>query len=238
MMEAQSNYSTVRGLVIPYSVGDGLYSDLRQSKNYSAEVIFKKCNDFAYRNFDRVKDYELENIERELGEPRDNLVPPQSAGGFSRFAMRSYQNNWALSRNPVWQDYSPPYGGGDCQNYVSQVIKAGGAPFDDLGSHKWYWYSDTQRTASWTGVNSMQNYIRYNSGLGPNVIFVSSASLLLTGDMVHIDWDSNGSYYHAVAIYNPGSSPTISGHTEDCINKKLSDYPGAKQYIHFTHYGN
>ena len=189
-MEAQSNYSTVRGLVIPYSVGDGLYSDLRQSKNYSAEVIFKKCNDFAYRNFDRVKDYELENIERELGEPRDNLVPPQSAGGFSRFAMRSYQNNWALSRNPVWQDYSPPYGGGDCQNYVSQVIKAGGAPFDDLGSHKWYWYSDTQRTASWTGVNSMQNYIRYNSGLGPNVIFVSSASLLLTGDMVHIDVDS------------------------------------------------
>ena len=58
------------------------------------------------------------------------------------------------------------------------------------------------------GVNSMQNYIRYNTGLGPNGVFVSSASSLLTGDMVHIDWDNDGSYNHAVAIYIPGASPT------------------------------
>ena len=238
MLEEQAGYCRVRGLIVPYSVGDDLYSDLRQIKDYSSETIFQKCNQFVYAEFNMVRDNELENIEGELGELRDNVTSTQSTGDFSRFAMRSYQNNWALSRNPAWQDYSPPYGGGDCQNYVSQIIKAGGAPFDDSGSHKWYWYSDSQRTASWTGVNSMQNYIRYNSGLGPNGIFGPSASSLLTGDMVHIDWDNDGSYNHAVAIYNPGSSPTISGHTEDCINKKLSDYPGAKQYIHFTHYGN
>ena len=239
MLEEKSNHSTVRGLPIPYSTRDDVYSDLYHAKDYSSDAIFRKCTDFAYRNFAMMREYELENIERELGEPQEkNDFAPQSIGDFSRFAMMSYQNNWALSRNPAWQDYSPPYGGGDCQNYVSQIIKAGGAPFDDSSSHKWYWYSDTQRTASWTGVNSMQNYIRYNTGLGPNGVFVSSASSLLTGDMVHIDWDNDGSYNHAVAIYNPGSSPTISGHTEDCINKKLSDYPGAKQYIHFTHYGN
>jgi len=239
MLEDQTNYSRVKGLVLPYCQDNGLQSDdLHQTKEYSSEVIFKQCDDFTYRNFDLIRANETKNIERELDESRDSIIndSPQATGDFSRFTMKSYQNNWALSRNPAWGDFSDL--GGDCQNYVSQIIKAGGAPFDASGSYQWYYYGYENRIPSWTGVNSMQTYIQYNSGLGPNGIFVSSASTLLTGDMVHIDWDNDGSYNHAVAIYNSGTSPTVSGHTEDCINKKLSDYPGTKKYIHFTHYGD
>lgn len=235
MMEEQTDFSKIYGLVIPWCKGDALYSELQQTEPHSTEIMIQFCNDFPYRNFDELRANEEINIAKELDEAQHNAFLPLGTGNFSRFAMKNYQNNWALSRNPAWGDYSEY--GGDCQNYVSQVIKAGGAPFDELGSYKWYWYSDVKRTPSWTGVNSMQTYISYNSGLGPNGIFVSSASSLLTGDMVHIDWNSNGTFDHAVAIYNPGSSPTVSGHTEDCINKRLSDYPGTKKYIHLTQYG-
>ena len=235
MIEEQTSFGKINGLVLPWCKDNGFYLVLGQTIRHSATAIFQHCDNFTYNNFNNLIANEEKNIKKELGELRDNVNYPQGTGDFSRFAMKSYQNNWALSRNPIWADYTGL--GGDCQNYASQVIKAGGAPFDESGSYKWYWYSDANRSPSWTGVISMQNYIRYNSGLGPNGKFVSSASTLLTGDMVHIDLNSNGTYDHAVVIYNPGSSPTVSGHTEDCINKRLSEFPGTKQYICLTHYG-
>lgn len=189
----------------------------------------------------RISKLEELTIQEEADQMTEVSSVPKSTDdlnslSFSRFAMRNYQNNWALSRNPNWGDFSNL--GGDCQNYASQVIFAGGAPMDQVGSYQWYYFGPGNRVPAWTGVRSMQTYILNNSGVGPHGVLHSSADTLLCGDMVHIDWDYDGLYDHAVVIYNAGANPTISSHTQDLLNYELSNLGGSKRYIHLTGYDN
>jgi len=46
---------------------------------------------------------------------------------FNRWRAVEYTTPWALGRNPDFPDYSSlAGGGGDCSNFVSQVLLAGG----------------------------------------------------------------------------------------------------------------
>lgn len=189
----------------------------------------------------RISKLEEATIQEEAKQMNEGSLVPQSTDdldslSFSRFAMRNYQNKWALSRNPNWGDFSKL--GGDCQNYASQVIFAGGAPMDQVGSYQWYYLGPGNRVPAWTGVRSMQTYILNNSGVGPHGVLHSSANTLLCGDMIHIDWDYDGLYDHAVVIYNAGSNPTLSSHTQDLLNYELSNLGGSKRYIHLSGYDN
>ncbi|MEQ8197598.1 MAG: amidase domain-containing protein [Clostridiaceae bacterium] len=60
--------------------------------------------------------------------------------------------------------------GGDCTNFVSQVLRAGGLPMigypDYSNISSWYYYGSNppQRSYSWTGVNQfMQHWANYNN---------------------------------------------------------------------------
>ncbi len=185
--------------------------------------------------------YEKQNIARELAESSiQEQLPPstgENRGSFDREAMRLYQEKWALGRNPEYFDISQY--GGDCQNYVSQVIFAGGAPMDEEGTHQWYYYGSSNRSYAWTAVQSMQKYLLGNTyGKGPRGVLVQKAQSLLSGDTVHIDRDNDGSDDHAVAIFREGSSPTITGHTRDQLDYPLHYIVGAKKYFHLVDYGN
>lgn len=57
--------------------------------------------------------------------------------------------------------------GGDCTNYVSQILRAGGAPLDTTGNYQWYYHKVTDRSPSWTGVNQLYNYLIHNDYVGP-----------------------------------------------------------------------
>lgn len=45
----------------------------------------------------------------------------------------------------------------DCANFVSQCVHEGGAQFW-TGSNPWYFYSDSNRSASWTGANQFKDH--------------------------------------------------------------------------------
>ena len=50
---------------------------------------------------------------------------------YNREAAVAYAKKWALGRNPAYKDYELL--GGDCTNYISQSLHAGGIPFDHNG---------------------------------------------------------------------------------------------------------
>lgn len=68
---------------------------------------------------------------------------------FTKYDRRSaakYAMKWALSSNPAYKNYEA--WGGDCTNFISQCVHAGGIPFDHNGNNilrKWYWYSEIGR---------------------------------------------------------------------------------------------
>ena len=51
---------------------------------------------------------------------------------YDRKSAAGYAMKWALSRNTAYKDYEE--WGGDCTNFISQCVHAGGIPFDNNGN--------------------------------------------------------------------------------------------------------
>jgi hypothetical protein len=94
---------------------------------------------------------------------------------YNRTAAKAYIDKWWYRRNPAWGTFDDL--GGDCTNWMSQIINAGGVPEDKTGGYQWYWDNmqaprsspPYTRSASWAGVNELWNYIQGNSSNnGPN----------------------------------------------------------------------
>lgn len=87
-----------------------------------------------------------------------------------------------------WQNYNPNYFnynsmGGDCANFVSQCLRAGGLEMTD----GWYWDSYNDHSASWISCRAMYSYFK-NSGYtvieNPSNSQVIKGILCFTGLMV------------------------------------------------------
>ena len=105
-----------------------------------------------------------------LAEARENLLLRESQGGgldtakscdhpLDRAAAVSYANAHADTRNPNYADYTSR--GGNCQNYVSQCLAAGGAQLDNSGDQQW-----NTGAASWISVSNFRRYLQNNTGAG------------------------------------------------------------------------
>lgn len=83
---------------------------------------------------------------------------------YDRGAAYSYMQTYAASRNGAWRTYD--YSGGNCQNFGSQVLYAGGIPMDQEGDAQWYWKNHYDQNYSWINVSRFANYARGNTGYG------------------------------------------------------------------------
>ncbi|MBC7195217.1 MAG: amidase domain-containing protein [Caldisericia bacterium] len=127
--------------------------------------------------------------------------------------------------NTCYKNFNPY--GGDCANYVSQCLHAGGQPriFDDgtypTGLNPWYYKnngtcnttSDDSWNTSWINADSLLHLI-INSGRGE----IESYSLLCIGDVAFWDEEPNGTMNHAVFVTVSGS-----GGNPDLMNSHTND---------------
>lgn len=160
---------------------------------------------------------------------------------YNREAAVDYARRWALYRNPKYKDYDP--WGGDCTNYISQCIHAGKIPFDHDGKdimHKWYWYSDSSRTPTWTSADAFGRYILNNNEYQTSNygIYATLADYdeLEKGDLVQLIYE--GAAYHTMIISevildnrNYLIDYLVCQHTEDLIDFPLSEKEGERRYI-------
>lgn len=115
------------------------------------------------------------NMERRQGQLLQlaNTVP-EAANPYDRAAAVAYSDTWVGRRNPEWAYYDQY--GGNCNNFASQVLLAGGIPMDVQGSIalQWKWYGEevnpsqwaVGRSPSWAGVEEFYQYAELNSGYG------------------------------------------------------------------------
>ena len=76
---------------------------------------------------------------------------------YNRENAVTYAKRWALSRNPLFTDYTRL--GGNCTNFVSQAILAGSCAMDYSSPFGWYYASDGDRAPAWTGVEFLYNFL-------------------------------------------------------------------------------
>lgn len=84
---------------------------------------------------------------------------------YNREAARDYALKWAYGYNPDFYNFDKL--GGDCTNFASQVLYAGGLPMNYTPTFGWYYRSLNDRAPAWTGVNEFYRFLTTNTGIGP-----------------------------------------------------------------------
>lgn len=143
---------------------------------------------------------------------------------------------WALNPNPQFYDYTPI--GGDCTNFVSQVILAGGAVMNYNPVHGWYYIDPNRKSPSWTGVNFLYDFLVSNRERGPWAKEVDFRNIQ-AGDIIQLSFRNDGVFQHSLAVTGIDlpqnlDSIHVSTHTPNLRNVKLTtEYTWKK--IRFIH---
>lgn len=157
---------------------------------------------------------------------------------YDREKALAYAHRWAFGRNPAYYDFSRL--GGDCTNFISQCIYAGCGTMNPKPVTGWYYYNSYNRTASWTGVQFLYNFLISNDGPGP---FAEEVSLseIVPGDIIQLSFDGNV-FRHSLFVVDREKAATpeniqIATHTFDRDHYPLSNYAFMKyRCLHIVGY--
>jgi hypothetical protein len=152
------------------------------------------------------------------------------------YAVKRYQRNraveyarrWALSRNPLFEDFGDL--GGNCTNFVSQCILAGSCVMNFTPTYGWYYRSAEDRAPAWTGVDALYRFLigdptfeEQNGGIGPYAVEVEEAAAE-PGDVIQLARE-DGTYYHSLLLTGKqGTELLVSAHSRDALDRPLSTY--------------
>ena len=117
-------------------------------------------------------------------------------GRYDRAAALAYGQRWACGRNPAYFDFSDF--GGDCTNFISKCLYAGCGEMNDTPVRGWYYRDSARRTASWTGVEYLYQFLTGNRGRGPRAAVVERGRIVPV-DVVQLGGMS-GAFYHSQLV--------------------------------------
>ena len=140
---------------------------------------------------------------------------------YNRVNAVNYAKEYALSPNPNFK-YFDVYEtlGGDCTNFVSQCLLAGGIPMTYSTEHAW-WYNNNSWSVPWAVAHSLYWTLKVNNesnNYGPKGSEISELSLLKLGDLIFYE-DNRGRIYHSAIVTSfDDTLPLISQHTFNALN--------------------
>ena len=147
---------------------------------------------------------------------------------YNREVAVEYALKWALSRNPLFYDFTG--GGGNCTNFVSQSVLAGALTMNPTDTFGWYYTNLNDRSPSWTGVREFYEFMcgigdfaPIRNRVGPFCEEVSREKMEI-GDVVQLA-NSRGQFYHSLLVtgFRDGDI-LISAQSNDALNRPLSTY--------------
>ncbi len=177
--------------------------------------------------------------------PRAAITRPAPAapkdltgGAYDYKAMAAYAEKH-------WRDYNPDYpsfdgqgAGGDCTNFVSQALKAGGwkhVPGYVYDYTRWFGNADIQ-SHSFIGVNEW-SWFALNSERATSLANVYQLDV---GDVLQVDFDRDGSKDHTMIVtYRSARGvPYLSYHSTNThrrsVESIIASYPNAAYYAYRT----
>lgn len=159
---------------------------------------------------------------------------------YDRQLVVEYAKKWALSRNPKYYNFDAV--GGDCTSFASQCIYAGSKKMNYTKDLGWYYINGNKKSASWSGVEYLYQFLINNKGIGPQAIETSQNKIDI-GDIAQLSFDGE-QYSHTLVIVNIENKFTLRGikiasHTFDSFNKAISEYNFQKiRFIHIERVGS
>ena len=144
---------------------------------------------------------------------------------YSRGKAVAYAHQWAHGRNPRYANFDGM--GGDCTNFISQCLYAGCGVMNTTPELGWYYFSLRNRSAAWSGVPYLYNFLTSNKGPGPYGQKVP-LSQVQVGDVIQLSFDGE-TFGHSLLVVRTGETPApenilIAAHTDDSENRPLDSY--------------
>lgn len=145
-----------------------------------------------------------------------------------------YARRWALDRNPRYLNFSGI--GGDCANFASQCLHAGGAVMNYKALYGWYYNSGNDRAPAWSSVKYLHRFLTNNKEAGPYAVEARITDMM-PGDIIQIA-SYMEEYHHTLVVLEAGAIPDadnilIAAHSYDTVERPLSSYDIKK--IRFMH---
>ncbi|MEU6866670.1 amidase domain-containing protein [Streptomyces sp. NPDC046876] len=159
-----------------------------------------------------------------------------TGGAYDYAAMAKYAEKYWSSYNPAYRKFSGA--GGDCTNFISQALNAGGwkpVPGSSSDYRNW-WYDSTRQSDSWVGANEWAWFTLSNQRAA-NLANVYQADV---GDIVQVDFNKDGSKDHSMMVtYRSGAGmPYLTYHSTNTYRKSLASiiasYPNARYFAYRT----
>ena len=148
---------------------------------------------------------------------------------YDRGRAVEYAKKWALSRNPLFFDFTGR--GGNCTSFVSQCIFAGCGVMNYTPTFGWYYISADDRAPAWTGVDELFDFLTQapafasaNGGIGPYATDARISRAIEPGDVVQLA-NTEGAFYHTLIISGfTDNDILVCAHSDDALDRPLSTY--------------
>ena len=151
-----------------------------------------------------------------------------------------YAKWWALKRNPQYLDFSNL--GGDCTNFCSQVLYAGGCRMNYTRTYGWYYKNGYDKAPAWTGVDYLYNFLIRDKDVGPIAQEVDLQQIE-KGDIIQLSFvEDDNKYNHSLVVVNHEQTVDILNirvctHTDDRHDYSLTNYDWTKiRFLHIIGY--
>ena len=150
----------------------------------------------------------------------------------------TYARRWALSRNPLFADFTGK--GGDCTNFVSQCVLAGCCTENFTPTFGWYYISLDDRAPAFSGVEYFYNFMTGYGGYPPNLTRVGPLGIEVgrgrvePGDVVQL-CDRGDDFYHTLLVSKVTPEDIfVCAHSDDALDRPLSSYrlAAGQRFIH------
>jgi hypothetical protein len=160
-----------------------------------------------------------------------------TASGLDYKAMAVYAKQYWSQYNPAYPNFNGQGAGGDCTNFVSQALKAGGwkhVPGYVYDYTRWFGNADIQ-SHSFIGVNEW-SWFAQNSKRTTGLANVYQMDV---GDVLQVDFDRDGSKDHTMIVTSRSRGvPYLTYHSTNTYSRSVASivasYPNALYYAYRT----
>lgn len=196
-------------LISEYLEADNVGLENREQylKDLEAALIQRGKDEIALQKEARIVNREQVNTQS------------KDIGGYNRNEAVNYANTWYATTNPAYEYYGNV--GGNCNNFISQALAAGGIEYDLTGDERWYSnITYGSPSYSWVLVDQFYDYAVNNQEGGFKASVTDSLYAGKEGDI--LQFGENNDWKHSVII--TGLVKDEDGNTIDyLIDSNTSD---------------
>ncbi|MCP3819421.1 amidase domain-containing protein [Streptomyces sp. A3M-1-3] len=152
--------------------------------------------------------------------PARQQVKPPGTAGYNYATMAAYAEKHWKNYNPAYRKFNDA--GGDCTNFISQALKAGGWKHDSglYSDYRNWWYDASYQTMSWVGADDWAWFTLYSKRASN----LSNVYYMGVGDIMQMDFNRDGSKDHSmITTYRSRTgTPYLTYHSTNTYRKSVA----------------